>query len=72
MMQRFSYCLRYSAIKWGVIRMSEYVNEARGKLTLITRGGSTIVRISPASDLIKDTKEIRVPLEVLMHMVAEQ
>lgn len=52
--------------------MTEYVNEARGKLTLITRGGSTIVRISPASDLIRDTKEIRVPLEVLKKMVAEQ
>lgn len=49
-----------------------YVNKARGKLTLITRNGSTIVRISPASDLIRDTKEIRVPLEVLKQMVAEQ
>jgi hypothetical protein len=52
--------------------MSKYVNEARGKLTLITRNGSTIVRISPASDLIRDTKEISIPLGVLKQMVAEQ
>lgn len=49
-----------------------YVNKARGKLTLNTLDGYTIVRIYPASGLIRDTKEIRVPLEVLKQMVAEQ
>ena len=52
--------------------MAEWQNAARAKLTIITRGDISIVRISPASDLVKDTKEVRIPLEILKEMVNRQ
>ncbi len=52
--------------------MAEYKNVARAKLTIITYGDTSIVRISPASDLVRDTKEIHIPLKELKRMVKEQ
>lgn len=42
------------------------------KLTIISRGGMTLVRISPMDDLLRESKEIHIPLETLKEMVNAQ
>jgi len=47
-------------------------NGTATKLTIITRGSTSLVRISPLNDLIRDSKEIYIPLETLKEAVNAQ
>ena len=50
--------------------MATWTTDCGDKLVVITRYGTSIVRISPANNL--KSKEIRIPLETLKEMVNAQ
>lgn len=49
--------------------MAEWNDGMLRKLTIITRGNVSIVRISPMDDLIRESREIHIPLGTLKEMV---